>query len=395
MESLTPVSDIQSWILFPDKNGKGTFLVGSIELDKYIVVSAEQYPIVTGTLELLREGHSPDRIQAILLNQGISTDVGAFCRLLAEKGLVVGEQLETPKQKKRWADLFGHLRTLSWEVFSIPLESLHGLLDNTAHWFLPLLTISVVLSTLAVLLWGDLHWSTMREMARFSRQGYNMLLMLGINGLAIPFFVLTHEITHAIFAARGRVYPRRLSFRWFLTVPYFSLQLPGLYTLPYGTRLVAIAGGPLADLLTANLTFLLARIAGIPWLWLMTLLNYSRFFFNVLPILPMTDGYALLSQAVFREIDIRGRAGKEFRRWRQRKPNSFRGKYAFFYLVNAGVAIFILGSGLWQLNGTVTTHLRPFLPALVPSWTVNILMVGIDLVCLYLLRNRLRVLLAW
>lgn len=265
--------------------------------------------MVISTLELLREGYSPDQIQEILLNRGIRADVGAFCRLLAEKGLLVGERPETPKPQKRWADLFGHLRALSWEIFSIPLESLHGRLDTIARWFLPFLIVSVVLSTLAVWLWGGWHWATMQEMARFSRQGYNILLMLAINGFAIPFF--------------------------------------------------------------------------------------SRFFFNVLPILPMTDGYALLSQGAFREIDIRGRAGREFRRWRQREPNRFRGKHAFFYLFNAGVALFILGSGLWQLNGAITSHLRPLLPALVPGWTVNIVMVGIDLICLYLLRNRLRVLLAW
>ncbi|MGQ9468074.1 MAG: radical SAM protein [Anaerolineae bacterium] len=167
--------------------------------------------------------------------------------------LLVGERPETPKPQKRWADLFGHLRALSWEIFSIPLESLHGRLDTIARWFLPFLIVSVVLSTLAVWLWGGWHWATMQEMARFSRQRYNILLMLAINGFAIP----------------------------------------------------------------------------------------------------------------------------------------------FFYLFNAGVALFILGSGLWQLNKAITSHLRPLLPALVPGWTVDIVMVGIDLICLYLLRNRLRVLLAW
>jgi len=34
--------------------------------------------------------------------------------------------------------------------------------------------------------------------------------------------------------------------------------------------------------------------------------------------MPMTDGYALLSQAVFHKIDIRGHAAQEFRRCRQK-----------------------------------------------------------------------------
>lgn len=110
----------------------------------------------------------------------------------------------------------------------------------------------------------------------------------------------------------------------------------------------------------------------------------------------MTDGYALLSQGLFREIDIRGRAGHEFRRWRERKPNQFRGKYVFFYAFNTGVSLFILVSGLWQLNTMAAAHLRliwPWEPP--PGWVLYGLLGGIDLLCIYLLRNRLRILLAW
>ncbi len=394
MGSYTLPPDIRSWELFPEKDGQKTYLVGSITLDKYVVVPSEQYPVVLQIMDLIQEGHSPEWIQSVLLERGIQTDVRAFCQRLAEKGLLSGEESSTPVPSGWWTSLFAHLRALSWEVFSIPLDFLQKPLNRLAPWLFRWLLLGILVSTLAIVMSGGFRWELLRELAHFARRGYNFLWMLGINMIAVPFFILLHEMTHAILAAEGHIYPKRLSLRWFLTVPYFSLQLPGLYTLPFKKRLLAIAGGPLADLLAANITFLVAQKTAIPWLWLMAMLNYSRFFFNTLPILPMTDGYALLSQGLFREIDIRGRAGHEFRRWRQRKPNRFQGKYVFFYIFNIGVGLFILGSGLWQLNAMVATHLRLLWPWL-PGWALYGVLGMMDLLGVYLLRNRLRILLAW
>lgn len=397
-EAHTLPPDFRFWVLFPGDNGRGTYLAGSITVDKYIVVPAKQYPVVTRILSLLHRGYSPDRIQTLLAGEGIITDVPAFCHLLQDKGLL-GRCTDEPRgrdHEKHRTSLFGHLRALSWEVFSISLEPLHGVLDNIAGWAAPLLIIGALLSTLLVFLWGDFHWSALRKVAYSAYKGHNILWMLGINVMIVPLFVFVHEMAHAVLAARGKVYPKRLSLRWFLTVPYFSLQLPGLYTLPFGLRLTAIAGGPLTDLLIGNLSYLLAVATDASWLWLASVLNYSRFIFNALPILPMTDGYALLSQALFREIDIRGHAGREFRRWRKQKPHNFRGKYVFFYVFNCLIAFLILGSGLWQLSIMIMNQINPTWQALsLPTWTSYVLVIGINILCLYLLRNRLRILLAW
>lgn len=395
MELYTLPADVRSWELFPAKDQqKKTYLVGSVALDKYIVVPAEQHTVVCQILDLIQEGHTPEQIRSVLLERGIQADVQAFCQRLAEKGLLQGGASPAPMPSKWWFSLFAHLRALSWEVFSISLDPLQKPLNKVAFWFSLLLLMGVLISTGAVIISGQFRWELLRELAYSARRGYNFLWMLGINIAVVPFSVLFHEMTHAIIAARGHIYPKRLSLRWFLTIPYFSLQVPGLYTLPFGQRLLAIAGGPLADLLAANITFLTARATDIPWLWLMAVLNYSRFFFNSLPILPMTDGYALLSQGLFREIDVRGRAVHEFRRWRQRKPNRFRGKYVFFYAFNTGVGLFILLSGLWQLDTIAAAYIRLIWPSL-PGWVLYGILGGIDLLCIYLLRNRLRILLAW
>lgn len=185
---------------------------------------------------------------------------------------------------------------------------------------------------------------------------------------------------------------------YLFSVPYFSLQVPGLYTLPITKRLFAIAAGPLMDLLLGNLCFLAARLADpsvASWFALAAIGNYSRLIFNLLPILPLTDGYAMLSQAFFKEIDIRGRSMHEFRRWRRKKSHSFRGKYVIFFILNTTLAAFFISGAIVQLNAIALKALQGWGLAptgVLPLWIIGLLL-ALDALCLYLARNRLRVLL--
>lgn len=396
------VADIRSWVLFPHKEGKHTYLVGSTELDKYLVVPAIQYPVVVQILDKLRFNCHPEQIEADLKRQNITTDVNGFCHLLASKGLLVSPapRNEEPDDnaKKRWPDLFGHLRALTWDVASISLEGMHRVMDRFATWYLGMFIFWAVVSSGLVLVSGDFTIFTARQSIREAVYQQNIIWIMVVNLFVIPFFVFFHEMGHAAAAVLGKVYPRRLSFRLFLTVPYFSIQLPGLYTLPARQRYGAILAGPLVDFTLGNITFLLVRFLPpllVPWFLLAALANYSRFLFNILPILPMTDGYALMSQALFHEIDIRGHAGREFKRWRQKRPNNFKGRYLFFYLINSGIALFIIVSALWQLDVLLFTRLIDAWWFPMPAWTLFVLTAAIDVLCLYLIRKRLKVLLAW
>jgi len=111
----------------------------------------------------------------------------------------------------------------------------------------------------------------------------------------------------------------------------------------------------------------------------------------------MTDGYAFLSQALFREIDIRGHATKEFRRWRQKKPHNFRGKYVAFFALNVGVAAFVIVGGLIQVNAILIGWLKAIglLPTGPLTWWTILALAVLDGLGLYLARSRLRILFAW
>ncbi len=402
---LTP--DLRSWVLFPGKSEDETiYLVGSRDVDKYLTVPAQRYPLVMRIFDQLRAGHPPQTIEKELAAQGMAVNVSEFCHMLAHKELL---EWQTPEMStdasgakaSRFGALFGQLKALSWQIFSLNLERFKALLTVLATPALYLLIAAAILSSGIIALQGGVSRAALRAISQEVVQSQGLLWMTLLNLLVLPFFVLLHEAAHAVAAARGDIYPRRLSMRVYLLIaPYFSLQLPGLYTLPVGKRLLAIAAGPLLDLTLGNLFLLATRAiggAGTPWLALLALSNYSRLIFNLLPILPMTDGYAFLSQALFREIDIRGHATKEFRRWQQRKSNRFRGKYVVFFLFNLVAASGIIVGGLMQVNTLLIKWLRS-MGVLSPApltWQGIVTLIALDALCLYLARKRLRLLLGW
>lgn len=397
--------DLGSWVLFPGKSEEETiYLVGSCQIDKYLTVPAERYPLVMRILERLNLGHSPEQVEAEFRAEGLAVNVREFCQMLASKNLIEWENAKAPSNMgpdTRWGALFGHLRALSWQVFSLRLDRLKPVLTQISTPMLGVLIASAALSSIIVLSQGGISTTALREISNRVLGATGLFWITLANMFIFPVFVFLHESAHAIVAARGQVYPRQLSLRLYLLVaPYFSLQLPGLYTLPTGKRWMTIIAGPLMDLTLGNLCLLAARAAGDTWTaWfaLMALSNYGRFIFNIMPILPMTDGYAFLSQAVFREIDIRGHATKEFRRWRQKKPHNFRGKYVAFFTINVGVAAFVIVGGLMQVNAILLGWLRAIglLPAGPLTWWTILVLAVLDGLGLYLARSRLRILFAW
>jgi len=395
-------SDLGSWVLFPGNiKHDPVYLVGSQQIDKYLTVPAERHSLVLRIFAQLQQGATPAEVEVALRVEGLEVNVDEFCRMLAQKRLLEWESAASDVSEPAKATFFGQLRALSWQVFSLNLEKLHPILAKLATPLTILLGLFVILSTGGVLAQGWISTTALRTTARQVLENRGLLWMALFNLFLIPIFVFLHEAAHTVVAALGGVYPRRLSLRLYLLVmPYFSLQLPGLYTLPLSNRFLTMAAGPLMDLALGNLCLLTARAIGgegMAWLALIALNNYGRFLFNILPIMPMTDGYALLSQAVFREIDIRGHATQEFRRWRQKQANTFKGKYVAFYLLNLGIGIFIIVGGLVQVNMLLLGWLRKttLLPVGPSAWLIYPALGLLNVIGLYLARKRLRLLVGW
>ena len=394
-------NDLGTWILFPEKNSRETiYLVGSVHADKYLVVPSNRYPLVMQIIESLREGLNPDQIEKKLLSQKLIVNVVEFCKTLSQKKIIEWEDGDEVKDEPNatpslWSSLFGHLRALSWDIFSIQLSSKY--LENKKRnaLILNLVLVSILVTGYLISLNDPslLNKTAVWEIIRSK----GIIWIFILNLLMMPFFILFHEGLHAVAAAIGGVFPRKLTMRIYMfIVPYFSLQVPGLYTLPFKQRMTAIAAGPMADLLLGNI-FLLGALnapaAISPWLTFGVLSCYGRFIYNVLPILPMTDGYAILSQALFHEIDIRGTATQEFRRWKQKKHNKFNNKYAAFFILNVLFVAGLIGIFLFQLNDWILKWIfNSPLWHFSSSWRIAVTIV-VDMTFLYMIRKRLKALL--
>ncbi len=397
------VSDMNTWELFTKKDGTKDYLLGSVQLDKYIVVPEEKLPVVKYILDAISRGKTPAEIEEELRMQGIATDVEAFCKLLARKGLLefdgedgdesVESELSSTSVLQK---AFGMVRALTWDIASIPMEGLRGPLMRLGIFPFVLLMTSAVLTTVYVI---SLHpdFVAMRQLVRHVRKG--LVLGLILNLFVLPFSVLLHELGHAITAAKsGKVYPRRLYIRLFITIPYFSIQLPGLYTLPLGERVLTILSGPLMDLIMGNVTYAasLAVDGDVRYaLVFLAVANYMRFLFNILPILPMSDGYVLMSHLVFRDVDIRSRVAREFGKWRKRKPNNFGLSYALFFVANNLLSLFFLVTGLLQVDVYLFEYLSRVRPGpYLPVYSLFLILL-IDVGILLFFRKRLRFLFIW
>ncbi len=397
------VSDIDTWELFTKKDGTKDYLVGSIQMDKYIVVPEKKLPVVHYILNAISRGQTPAEIEEDLKKQGIATNVEAFCKLLARKGLL---ELDGAEDSEGTEDdlstlsilqkAFGMVRALTWDIASIPLDGLRGPLMRLGVLPFVLLMASAVLTTVYVISLNP-DFEAMRQLVHHVRKGIVFGLLLNI--FVLPFSVLFHEMGHAITAARsGKVYPRRLYIRLFLTVPYFSIQLPGLYTLPLKDRVLTILSGPLMDLVMGNVMYIasLSVHGDIKYaLVFLAFANYMRFLFNILPILPMSDGYVLMSHLVFKDVDIRSRVAREFGKWRKRKPNNFGLSYTIFFLANNLLSLFFLVTGLLQIDAYVFEYLARMRPSPYFSLYSLLLILLIDVGILFFFRKRLRFLFIW
>ena len=321
-QPFSPLPDIQSWPLFAQKDGYYNYLVGSVTADHYLVVDEKRHNLVMRIIQQLQDGVTPLAIQETLAREGIYTDVRAFVQQLKQSGLLMMEEKDRTSQETK--PFFSQLRILSWDVVSITLEGWWQKLAPVSRYFHPFFLLMVAFTTLAVLglvIFSGRELSLHQLFSARKHLGLPHLILsyLSVMLIAIPL----HETAHALFATEKQIYPRRITVRlYMLVIPFFSLQLPGLYTLPTRHRLLTIAAGPLMNLLLGNIALLLSWSGSLSpspqqsFLMAFAAINYATFLFNLTPFLPL-DGYQILSQAFFRELDVRSNAWASMRRWIQ------------------------------------------------------------------------------
>lgn len=328
-------------------------------------------------LTFLHNGISLQEIESKLQTERkVQTNVEQFVELLIRAGLAyVGEEEITEPS-------YSHFINLSKTVISLPLDFFKSKLQYWGRFFEYTFGVTLIISiiVLITLTFSDTETAKAMWQKSFRSRGMMNYPFLLLSYASIWLFALPlHEISHALVASRAGIFPRRLTLRLYLFVmPFLSIQIPGLYTLPLRRRLLTLAAGPFMNLLLGNVAWILSwkMHLGSDWQSFMlafAMVNYMIFLFNWSPFLP-TDGYQIISQLLFKDLDIRSYAWASLRYWwrsRQKYPTF---SQFLFVCIDFIFIVILIGSILYLIDKTIYKWLET-LRFLTPTLSVVIMFV--------------------
>lgn len=311
--------------LFESRGAPTTWILGHLELDRYLTVPDAALQPVQRAAELMDGTRTAEEIRdSIRAELAKDLDVEDLAGRLREAGL-----LHTPEGSV--AARTSHIERLSLTLFALPT-------GGTAAW------------TQRHVPWASTAWFAGLTLAAVA----SIAVLAGIPAPANPWLrapspglllagmlvsVLLHEASHGLAALREGLSPRSLSGALYLGyLPLFYLRIPGVYTLRPAARLRVWSAGCALNGTLVLVGLACSRLlppgsAAGSWWHAMALWNLAVLQLNLLPFLP-TDGYFLLS-TLLREHNLRSRAWKTTIGW-------LRGGAAGGSRVQLGMAIYLV-----------------------------------------------------
>ncbi|MEW6737332.1 MAG: M50 family metallopeptidase, partial [Acidobacteriota bacterium] len=296
-------------MFYKGKNGQeDTYIIGSKDVDRYVVIPFSKLSIVKGLLSFFDGKHSINWIQDHYYTvERKSVDVMMLYKKLAEAGLIINAPLNMIKK--------GNIEKMSLKLLQLPAQQFFAALKFLATCrarAILILSLSVILigTVLAVGNYGLL-------LVPFSRAFNQTNSVTPITYFILIFISFAlHEIAHGLMAVRYGLTPARFEVALYLGfIPMFFLRITGLYTLSSVRRMVVWFAGIYWNLFFASVCVIVLHWlpilpAGKQLLLSIALANYSIAILNMVPFLP-TDGYFILSTALGR-YNLRTYAWHEF-----------------------------------------------------------------------------------
>lgn len=289
------IADLSAHRLFAGP-GDGTWIVGNVRLDRYVVLGAAAVEPVLFACSLLDGTRSEAAVAAQLREKrGQSLDVEELTGRLRSAGLI--ESADNVVERP-----YHHFDSMSLRLVVLPLERvgmwlLHRIRVVAALWFGGL--SFAILASSAVLL-----TSPPAMVSGAPDAGWFVAALLAC--------LLLHEVSHVIAAAALGLSPKSLTAALYLGyLPVLVLRIPGLFTLRPSERVAVWSAGCFA-----NLAFALLGAAGAHLLdphsgsaslsQAVGLANLVLACVNLFPFLP-TDGYFIAS-TLLKQYNLRSHA---------------------------------------------------------------------------------------
>jgi putative peptide zinc metalloprotease protein len=340
------VPDLGHWPFFPDRPGSpGASIVGSLDLNRFVVLPTARVAVFLRAIELLRSGASFEEADATLRAEGFAVDVRAVYDKLASAGLTLDA---TGRPKKRVGVIDASIFHI-WGADLAPLEPLFRFLGRTA-WAPLMVVAGLLFASVALFFLLDPRTASSLAAVGVSRGTGLPGTVVGIALLVSCF--LFHEISHGVCAAHFGLRPRRFETGLFLGVmPLFYLRIGGLYTVSPWRRIAVWSAGAFGNFVLAATAFLLAAWSdatggGAGLLLCRTAAtSVALGLFNLFPFLP-TDGYFVFS-TLLRRHNLRKYAWQTvFRRSAARRSAGSRIVPALYAAAMMGTILVLFGARL-------------------------------------------------
>ena len=315
------VRGISSWLLFP-----GTHIVGSAELDRYIVVPAAKLTLVQEVIAQCDGKSSTAGIADRFARAGLNVNVASLLEAIHKAGLLVGSE-----QK-------GEISRLALPIGGMDVESIFVRVQSVFRYlFYPFVLSTGVLIAIGISIFAEDPGQI--AAVRIQKLTITHFWIGGIFFLTMALSTLLHELCHGVVATRFGLIPKRLGVvAYLIFIPMFFLKIPGLYTLSPRKRIIVWAAGIWGNFTIAALALIAMRVLGHASVYgqMMGKIALANCFIagmNMLPFLP-TDGYFIMS-TILKKPNIRPRAWKDFLAWitLRARPNPMLLAYLTFCLI--------------------------------------------------------------
>ena len=336
--------DLHHWLLFRKRSGD-LYIVGSLSLDRYLIVPAAKLEVTLRAVSYLDGTHDLAWIQKKLASEyGRDVALIDLFTKLRSAGLI--KTANVPRRP--YSEILRHSIPL-FEASVSPIFKHLGFLQSL---FSPL----AIVAGLTLICLGLSHFSPSRIGAvSVARNLGSQTLDYAAFWLGLLLLAFIHECFHGFVALRYGLRPVRINGALYLGfIPYIFITIHGIYTVRPAKRVAIWSAGVYANLLAGALLLLAlpnvaphgllaATIAKLIWANLVIIgLNLSPFM--------ATDAYFILSTLV-RTPNIRTNAYLEFRKWLRRERHNFHTALAVYFVVSSAmIAWFLWRTLIWIAN---------------------------------------------
>jgi len=328
------VKDINEYILFENKDEGNIYCIGSIEKDRYIEVKEEQKNAIMKAIKYFDGTNDIEEINEKLKKvEKIDLNINKLYNLLLEAGLLENEQVDLNKNE---------FERYGFKIASIPLDKL----SNLFYFFSKYSKLYLMVLVFAAFFSFPLIPKVLSKLLYFN---IYKILDSSVLSLILSLFlttasVLVHEFSHAIFAKKYGLNPKKMEIVLYLYLnPIAYIKTNGIYTLSKQKRILVWSVGILSNLIIFFVSVIIQNYTTGTVSQVFLLLSYTNLGLvvtNFIPFLPL-DGYYILT-TLFQLTNLRKKSFGGFKKILKEETFKKKAIYIVYNFISVVILCYII-----------------------------------------------------